>query len=374
MDIDGSTNPPAPGLSGASLRRGIVRDGEVMSISQGGTTVRYEFEAATGGGGVTSGNIPVPFQPTSTPGEVALSLAATIENNKGGLRLEPRAERDPITGELTGRVLLNDIPGTVVDVSLAPTLALSGVPGGAEAIQFSSAFSVNQIKRNMIDAINSINENLEGPPITTLQAEDRGGNTFFISGADLFGGVAGVGGIVRNFSLPAIKDTAGNPLKANLPDLSTQFTILMPTATLDFGDAPDPVRSVRGRYPTTNANNGPRHEVDGSLTLGQTIDANPDGLPGLSANGDDVTIGVSTQGSLFSSQLNNGLAEITIDTSVVPLTRDGDTITIDLGTVAATLEFDVLVSNSGASTKTTSRFGRTIPIRPSRLPSRSSRR
>ena len=44
---------------------------------------------------------------------------------------------------------------------------------------------------------------------TTLSAEDRGGATFFVNNGEIFTGP------LENFSLPGIKDFAGNPLEAN---------------------------------------------------------------------------------------------------------------------------------------------------------------
>jgi hypothetical protein len=353
VNINGIFDPTgqvtsAPGLTGATLRRDIVRDGEVLEITQGATTVRYEFETASGGGGVAAGNVAVPFQPGSTPADVATSLAASINNSPNGLSLNAEVVVDPVTGDPTGSVTLNDIPGTIVNIAAAPTLQLSGVPGGATPIQYSPSFGSTEMKLAMINAINSVN--IPGQPtVTPITADDRGGNTFFVMNAEFFAGVADLGGYVKNFFLPGVKDQAGNLLKANRSDLTTQFTILMPTASFDYGDAPDPLYGVAGRYPTTAANNGPRHVLGGRLRLGTKVDANPDGLPGISALRDDVAIGITSEGALFNTTFANGRAEIRIDTSAVdPLTRDGDTITIDLGTVQSTLEFDVATSSTGA--------------------------
>ena len=345
------TGPSAPGLDGATLKRGIVNDGEILVITQGATSVSYEFEAVAAGGGVATGNVAVPFVADSTPGEVALALASTINNNKLGLNVNAVAELDPSTGLATGKVFLNDQPGTVVDITAAPTLEKSGVPGGATAIRYSSLFGTNEVKLAMIEAINSVNQPGE-PIVTTLSAEDRGGDTFFVSNASLFRGVAATGGTVANYSLPGVQDIAGNKLEANRPDFSTRFTILMPTAQLDFGDAPDPVNGVNGRYPTRLVNNGPRHVVGNGPILGQKIDANLDGLPGISANRDDVAIAVEhDSASLFTTALAaGGGAEITITTPAAsdPTLWDGDTFTLDLGTAQATFEFDVLTDSSGA--------------------------
>ena len=353
VNIDGIFDPTgqitsAPGLGGATLRRDIVRDGEVLEITQGSTTVRYEFETASGGGGVGFGNVAVPFQPGSTPAEVAESLAASINNSLNGLTLNAVVVVDSVTGELTGSVSLNDIPGTIVNIAAAPTLELTGVPGGATPIQYSPSFGSTEMKFAMINAINSVNVAGE-PAVTPITAVDRGGSTFFVTNAEFFAGVADLGGYVKNFFLPGVKDEAGNLLKANRSDLTTQFTILMPTALFDYGDAPDPLYGVAGRYPTTSANNGPRHVLGGRLRLGTKVDADVDGLPGISALRDDVTIGISSEGALFNTTFADGRAVIAIDTSLVdPLTRDGDTITIDLGTAQSTLEFDVATSSQGA--------------------------
>ncbi len=351
IDIDGIPDPadpttPIPGLIGASVRRGIVNDGEVFSIRQGTIQVSFEFEAAVGGGGTTAGNIQIAFQPGSTVGDVAVSLAAAINNNKNGLQVNAVAERtgDPLTGTLTGRVLLNDQPGTVINVSAAPTLNLVGVPGGAIPVRISPAFSANEVKQALIRAINSVNQP-GSPALTTLSAENRGGSTLFVTGGVTFSGP------IANYSLPAVADLAGNPLEANRPDLTTQFTILMPTVGLDFGDAPDPVLQVPGRYPTRNVNNGPRHVIDSTLFLGTSVDADLDGSPSVRADGDDTLIAGSSIGSLFGvTNVNGQLSIIVLDASgsplgafgsTFPLGRDGDTITIDTGVASATLEFDL---------------------------------
>ncbi len=373
VNLNGTRDPNnpfrfLPGLPTASTRRGIVSDGEILSITQGTTTVRFEFEAAIGGGGVQFGNVAVPFQPGSTSGDVAIALAAAIKNNKGNLNVDPVAELD-VNGDPTGRVQLRDQPGTIVDVVLAPTLNVLGVPGGATPIRISADFGPTQVKQALIAAINSINKQGQ-PPVTTLRAVDRGGATFFVSNGVNFEGS------VENFALPAITDLAGNPLEANRPDLSTQFTILMPTVGLDFGDAPDPRNDVPGRYPTLNASNGPRHVVSDGLALGFFVDADIDGVPGTEANGDDRVIEISDDGGLFATSLveNVTISEFRIDGETVklirnkpadqsvnevsvvadlaaqivvdttnfnPLTRDGDLIRINTNVSSAIFEFDI---------------------------------
>jgi hypothetical protein len=61
-------------------------------------------------------------------------------------------------------------------------------------------------------------------------------------------------------------------------------------ALLDFGDAPDPLVSTAGQYPTLLANDGARHRiVAGAPRLGTEIDAEADGQPDPSASSDDGT-------------------------------------------------------------------------------------
>ncbi len=55
-----------------------------------------------------------------------------------------------------------------------------------------------------------------------------------------------------------------------------------------------------------------------------------------------MTIAISSAGALFATSRVGSAAQIIVQTgSVDPLTRDGDTITIDTGVAIATLEFDI---------------------------------
>jgi hypothetical protein len=61
------------------------------------------------------------------------------------------------------------------------------------------------------------------------------------------------------------------------------FTIV----SYDFGDAPDPLNTTPGKYPTLLANNGARHTIVPDFSLGATVDGDPDGQPNPTADGDD---------------------------------------------------------------------------------------
>lgn len=78
-------------------------------------------------------------------------------------------------------------------------------------------------------------------------------------------------------------------------------------ATLDFGDAPDPLDATPGNYPTLFANNGARHILSVGPVLGTTADADADGQPDAAAAGDDNNAtddedGVSLPGGLIAGR------------------------------------------------------------------------
>ena len=68
----------------------------------------------------------LPLASSSNTQDIANALASAIDNNKNGLQLNPIATA-------AGTVELNDLPGTIVDVSLAPTLSTIGVPRWGDA-------------------------------------------------------------------------------------------------------------------------------------------------------------------------------------------------------------------------------------------------
>ncbi len=327
VNINGLPGQGVPGLAGATLRRGIVNDGEVLTIRQGQVSVSFEFDAAVNGGGTAPGNVPVAFQRGSTVGDVAVSLAAAINNNNGGLNVQAEAELDA-NNVPTGLVLLNDQPGTIIDVFQAPTLNVIGVPGGATPINITPGTTAIAVKQALLTAINSVSSS------TTLIAADRGGATFFVENGELFEGP------LRTFYLPAVKDLVGNPIKPNREDNTTQFTILLPTVGLDYADAPDPRGIIPGQYPTSLANDGARHVITPDLTLGTRVDAEPDAQVTPSADGDDLIISVSSVGTMFATSVEDGFAQIQVQPSINPVTRDGDTITLTLGDRTVTLELD----------------------------------
>jgi hypothetical protein len=95
---------------------------------------------------------------------------------------------------------------------------------------------------------------------------------------------------------------------------------------LDFGDAPD-------SYKTKLANGGAYHKA-GTLTLGASVDAEPDGAPGPDATGDDLA-GINDEDGLVSS-----LALTTGHVATISLTVANTAAVSDAGMVAGWIDFD----------------------------------
>ena len=316
--------PALPAISAPlTPRRGIVTDGERITITQAGQALVFEFQSAIGGGSVTANAIPIVFQTNGTVTDIANILAASINNNRGNLNLTA-------TVEPGGRVRLADTPTTTTNVSLAPTITLSGEPGGAVAVPFTGSFTAEDIKRSIIRAVNGASASGK----TTLTAENRGGSTFFIENASL------IGDTLTSYYLGGIKDIAGNLLEPTRDDNSTQFTMLLPTVGLDYGDAPDPVSGVRGRYPTRLDVDGARHVVGDEVRLGTLIDIEGDGQPNTMASGDNANILISMASPVFVATIANGVAEIGFNLPTNISSADGSTITVSTGIDVAIFEFD----------------------------------
>ncbi|UOE82540.1 LruC domain-containing protein [Vibrio splendidus] len=93
-------------------------------------------------------------------------------------------------------------------------------------------------------------------------------------------------------------------------DLSGFTTPIESSDESDFGDAPD-------SYGTLQASNGAEHAVSPTLYLGASIDADTDGQPGASSNGDDLDIGGNDDdGITLLSNLEIGLDSL-INVNVV---------------------------------------------------------
>lgn len=260
------------GSSGITVVPSVVSDGETFTISSGLQSVTFEFNNVDLNNGFNPSNTQIQFSNTTSPDTLIMSMKAAIE--AAGLGLT--------TTVLSNATLeLNDTPRFVTNVSGAPTLVQTGVPGGANPVPFiqDPSFTGADLKRTIIAAINA-------SPNTSLVASDRGDNSLFVSGATV------ISPEIDSYFLRGVADLAGNLLKPNQINNETKFTILMPGVVLDYGDAPDPLGSISGRYPTLKANDGARHVVGSVALLGSGISADTDGQPTPNADGDTFDDGV----------------------------------------------------------------------------------
>ncbi len=267
------------GSSGFTANRGVVTDGETFTISNGTRTVTFEFDNVDSGSGFIGSNTPILYSNSTTSDTLVQSMKAAIEGAGLGLT----------TTVLAGaRLQLNDTPLFVTNISGAPTLNKSGVPGGANPVLFiqDPSFTGLDMKQAIIDAINASSD-------TSLIASERGGDSLFVSNA------AVISPEIESYFLRGVADLGGNLLKPNRINNETEFTILMPGVSLDYGDAPDPLSTTLGRYPTIHANDGARHVVGTVALLGSAINAEADGQPSPNADADG-----SDDGVVFGAPLN----------------------------------------------------------------------
>ncbi len=217
----------------------------------------------------------------------------------------------------------------------------SSVAAGAIAVPYAQDYSQYQMAAQLMAAIGSAGNG--------LGAYLQGDRAVMITGASSVSGLA-------TTQVGAIRDVAGNALQANRVTSLTQFTIIMPEVTLDFGDAPQ----AGHRTVTTGLNpenNTVERYIDASrhailpidaplLVLGTHVDAEHDGQPNISATGDDVAV------ASISSTIPGSTTEISgsavLRTMSASAAIDGQRITVtDPSFQVVTFEFDT-AANPGS--------------------------
>jgi hypothetical protein len=266
-------------------RGGRIGDSTFV-IAYEGTSVTFEFDSDD----LLSNpaNTRIRYTQSTSLDEIASRVESAIEG-------VPALNLPGVQYLGNGVLALNDTPRHQRSVGFSPLppnnqMTFTGIPGGAVRLAFEpwDQFTGEQFARDIVSAINA------NGAFTGVLATVRGGNTFFVDfrdangdPVDYFGGTAAVRDI-SNYFLLAIQDEPGNWLKANQASDESLFTILMPVAQLDFGDAFS--GSGLSQYPTRFDQDGARHVIAGGLFLGSRVDADPDGQivpPGL---GDDLDV------------------------------------------------------------------------------------
>ena len=119
----------------------------------------------------------------------------------------------------------------------------------------------------------------------------------------------------------------------------------------DFGDAPDPVDSTAGKYPTLLVNNGARHKIDKNLFFGTLIDNELDGQPSSPADKDgDDEDGLASNPIILTAGPSHQVEIAVINTTGKLVTVVG-WIDYDFdGKWTANEKADTTVNGSGAAT------------------------
>ncbi len=146
--------------SGLTTSRGVMGDGETFTVSNGTTTITFEFDNVDSSNQLTNpNNVPILFRNNSTPESVVDTMKAVIEGTGLGLTT---------TVLPSGVLQLNDTPRFVYDTATSPGLRRTGVPGGAKPVSFiqDQSFDSAQVKKAIIAAINASSD-------TTLEAKSE---------------------------------------------------------------------------------------------------------------------------------------------------------------------------------------------------------
>jgi Bacterial Ig domain/Bacterial pre-peptidase C-terminal domain/Dockerin type I domain/GEVED domain len=245
-----------------ATRRQAIQDGQTFTIQSGnGAPVVFEFDNTTLLNGTTGNNIPIRFAFNASTGQgdsliQIVGFAKTAIEN-AGLGLLGRVTQ-------LGEVLqISDTPRFRY-TSNTQNLNIGGLPGGAFPISFvpDASFTGADMQNQIVRAINQV----LAAGNTSLSAIQRIDNSLFIDNAVSIS-LGSLQQTMPFYLLRGVQDLASNVLRPNRVNNETQFTIVMPGAALDFGDAPDPFNTTSGRYPTQLQNNGARHVVTGTSEI-----------------------------------------------------------------------------------------------------------
>ena len=267
-------------------------DGQTFSIQTASGTTTFEFTKDLI---VTPTNRGISISDVDSSATVAgKTVAALVAANLG------------FVPTLSGSTIaLNEPLGTNFNIQTTP-FVVTGVAGGALSVPVIPAidFTAEMVAGQIAKALNS----LTGTLFPSIHAIGIGGRSLVIDGLTSMTNIQSV-------LLPAIVDLAGNPLQANRPSGLTQFTIAMPDAKCDFGDATTSATTLLG-------DDGARHVLfpadEATLVLGALVDSESDAQPNALANGDDLN-GASDDedGIRFTGYFNSNSPAVSIDATVI---------------------------------------------------------
>ncbi|MCE2810227.1 MAG: hypothetical protein LW850_07470 [Planctomycetaceae bacterium] len=250
-----------------------VADGQTFTYTPaGGETITFEFNLA-GNTQTTCATKAITYLASDTPDQLAAKIAAVVN---------PLIRQNgwPVQAIPGGRVVVGGNVGDTLNVTNS-SLVLSGRPGvtaGAIPVKFLpvAGFDAIAMSTALTQALNQVGSG--------VKAYSLANGLIFVEG------VNSISGMAASLSIPAIQDLAGNNLQANRANSLTQFTILMPEVSVDYGDAVQRI-GTGSNSSTLLADNGVRHGLypdDATLlVLGNYADGETDGQPSAAADADD---------------------------------------------------------------------------------------
>ena len=253
--------------SGGLSFTGAADDGEVED---------YVIDSGIEESPLDFGDAPDPNYPTLRSNNGARHNILASGNPTMGSTVDDESDGQPTTGA-DG----DDTDGS--DDEDGVTFNTSLVPGETATLTVTASSAAAGVLNAWIDFNGDGDWNDSGERIATNVSISAGGNA------------------VINYSVPAgaVQDTTYARFRfSSESDLSPTGLAqdgevedyLVVINELDYGDAPDPLGSTAGRYPTLQANNGARHIIlsSGNPYLGSTQpDNESDGQPTSGADGDD---------------------------------------------------------------------------------------
>jgi hypothetical protein len=253
-------------------------DGETFVLNDGvNPPVTLELDDD---GNTVPGNRVITFTNSTTAAQLSAAIAIEIRN--AGIGLSPTSSADGVvTLGGTAAYSLDTTNTTLLEIGqpgVAKSEPVPFVPGDTYTVGVPVREPIFDEKEMAVSVRNAINAAVVAGRLIDVVASVRLENGEVAVGEVLVEGVSDITGTSAIFRAN-IADIAGNALKPNRNDGTTQFTIFIGSG-VDYGDAPD-------RYPTTEVNNGARHEIVGDFFLGDGIDVDFDGQPNETSTGDD---------------------------------------------------------------------------------------
>jgi hypothetical protein len=281
-----------------------IRDSDAVQVLTGGAVTSAVISVLTGGPGGNNHGLDFGFAAERDYGDAPDPTYPTLASSNGanhvivaGIRMGPAVDSEQ-DGQPNGSATGDDI----VNVDDEDAVTFSARAAGQPAVA-------------SIDMTG-----LAGSPVCVLNAWiDFNGNGSWLDPGEQIASDLGLGGggvVPIPFTVPSAVTTSptyarfrcstqpGLTPTGSAPDgeVEDYRVTIEQTASLDYGDAPDPT------YPTLSGSGGASHVLgQAGPRLGACVDAEPDGQPSVGASGDDVAVGAPVFGACANNDDEDGV-------------------------------------------------------------------